>query len=125
MLGVNGINRGLPVNLSNKLKALVLMTPYDGTSNSVALAARGLFEIHLKRQGNVHSTFFAGVAADSNETKIKNDSNFDFEGFATAYVSAAIGRVSTFGFGDTTDEQKCLDYMNGKMHSDSWRKLGK
>ena len=118
--GVNGLNRGLPANISKELQALVLMTPYDGSSNSVALSARELFVKHLKAQTNVHDTFFAGVDSDPNETKITNSSKFDFEGFAAAYVCAAIGEVSQYGFGGTVDEQKCLDYMKERMTSDSW-----
>ena len=123
--GVNGLNRGLPNNLSKELQALVLMTPYDGASNSVALLARELFAKHLKGQSNVHGTFFPGVDPDPNEAKITNNSKFDFEGFAAAYVSAAIGEITLYDFGDTVDEQKCLDYMKERMNSDSWIELSK
>ena len=101
------------------------MTPYDGTSNSVAISARELFEKHLKSQSNVHDIFFANDEPDPNESSITNDSGFDFEGFAAAYVSAAIGEVSAFNFGDTVDENKCLDYMNERMTDETWRKMGK
>ena len=122
--GVAGLKIGLPANLSEELKALVLMTPYDGASDSVALAARDLFTKHLKNQPNVHSVFFSSEPTDPHESKITGDSDFDFQRFAAAYVSAAIGKVVQYKFGDTVDEQKCLDYMKGPMNSDPWRKLG-
>lgn len=118
------LSSGLPSNVSEELKALVLMTPYDGASDKVALASRDLFTKHLKNQSSVHDVFFSGTSTDPLESKITGASGFEFQGFATAYTSAAIGRVSSYNFGGMVDEQGCLDYMKGKMSSESWKKLG-
>ena len=124
--GVAGLKRKLPTeDLSRDLEALVLMTPYDGASDSVATAARDLFERHVKNQPNVHDIFFkTDNAVDPYEVKITGESGFDYQGFAAAYVSAAIGQVALYKFGDAVDEQKCLDYMKERMNSDSWQKMG-
>ena len=122
--GVAGLKRKLPKELSSDLEALVLMTPYDGASDSVAMAARSLFENHIKNQPNVHDIFFTTNHADPNEVKITSDSGFDYQGFATAYVSAAIGKVAFYKFGDTVDEKGCLEYMKERMSSNLWQKMG-
>ena len=98
------------------------MTSYDGASDSVALTSRELFKRHIQNQTNVHGVFFQATTTDPNESDITSD--FDFQGFAAVYASAAVGRVSSYKFGETIDEQSCLDYMGGEMSTDSWKKLG-
>ena len=116
------LSSGLPSNISEELEALVLMTPYDGASDSVALASRELFKRHIQNQSDVHSVFFETTTTDPNENSITSD--FDFRGFAAVYASAAVGRVSLYKFGETINEQSCLDYMEREMSTDSWKKLG-
>lgn len=121
-MSVIDLSTDLPSNVSEELEALVLMTPYDGASDSVALASRELFKRHIQNQPAVHSVFFGATATDPNENNITSD--FDFQGFSAVYASAAVGRVSSYKFGETIDEQSCLDYMEREMSTDSWKKLG-
>ena len=105
-----------------ELTALVLMTSYQENRDYVAVKARKLFEKHLLNERHVHSIFFSDENRDPNELKISN--NFKFEDFSTAYVCAAIGICSAFGFNKTVYGNKCRDIMKDLMGSTEWRHLG-